>query len=535
MPRGFTLSTLRLAAKRISCGDSRASRSVVGSRRTAILNPGGSSGSAPAVLRNDLPFDHLRETPEPLGQKVRGWSSPSRRLMLSIARALAQGRLPAGAERRVLRRRGEVVDELEREEVAALFDEHLEPVERPAGEALDERLADDRIELAALKDERAQVVDGVLEVPLPCGLPRRKAREDLEQLAFPDDAAQLVVVEAEEVVVGDCGSAGVRPEMPASAPVAGAEVDVSGTIVAISSSIRDPGRRLRRIGDHGPVQPGHLDEAVLVVHADLGVEALEVGRQLHRERHPPARARAWEEDRSPLLHRDGGARNVTVSSSMSATSPSSSSNGRPPTAAMAPSWFGPIATAISWTAPARNAIWSSAARARPRPSPRRGSNGARRAARRLRPGRRRSPRRAPRASASAAVRRRAISALAATSGGGAANQHVVDQLGRRRELGGFGSSPPASAAVAGLGPARGRADERATVPGSSRFPPQTVEQLRERGAAGGPGDLVARQVVVLPAPAPCFEEALDVRRIPAPRAPASRTASSPDCRISLSA
>ena len=80
-----------------------------------------------------------------------------------VARALAQGRLPAGAERRALRRRGEVVDELEREEVAALVDEHLEPVERPAGESLDERLADHGIELAALEDERAQVVDGVLE------------------------------------------------------------------------------------------------------------------------------------------------------------------------------------------------------------------------------------------------------------------------------------------------------------------------------------------------------------------------------------
>ena len=202
---------------------------------------GGAPARTPAAIADDPPLDHLREPPEAARAKRAGMKLPSVASCCSVARALAQGRLPAGAERCVLRRRGEVVDELEREEVAALVDEHLQPVERPAGEALDERLADDRIELAALEDERAQVVDGVLELPLPCGVARRKAREDFEQLAFPDDAAQSVVVEAEEVWSATAVVPAPVRTMPASAPSRAAEVDVVGTIVATSSSIREPG------------------------------------------------------------------------------------------------------------------------------------------------------------------------------------------------------------------------------------------------------------------------------------------------------
>ncbi len=225
-------------------------------------------------------------------------------VVVLAARARAQGGLPAAAELRVFRGRGQVVDELEREEVAALVDEHLEPVERPAGEALDERLADDRIELAALEDERAQVVDGVLELSLPRGIAGREACEHVEQLAFPDDAAQLIIVEADEVLVGDGGRAGARPDDARVRSRAAAEVDRLGHDRRHLELDPRARRRLRRIGEDEPAELRHLHRAVLVVHADLGVEALEVGRQLDGERHAPAGARARQEDRSALLHRD---------------------------------------------------------------------------------------------------------------------------------------------------------------------------------------------------------------------------------------
>ena len=142
MPPFFTSSTLSLAAKSTSRGGSSVSRSVVGSRRMAISKPSGAPARrqppSPITLRS-ITFDSPQK---PLGQNVAGMELPAGRLVLLAAGAGAQGGLPAGTELRLLRRRRQVVDELEREEVAALVDEHLEPVERRAGEALDERLAD---------------------------------------------------------------------------------------------------------------------------------------------------------------------------------------------------------------------------------------------------------------------------------------------------------------------------------------------------------------------------------------------------------
>ena len=146
--------------------------------------------------------------------------------------------------------------------------------------------------------------------------------------------------------------------MPASAPSRLPRSTVSGTIVATSSSIREPGGACAGSASTGPLSLAICTARFLWCtrisaskrSRSAGSLAANVTRLL-----VPVRGRKSESLRRTEMD---GATNVTVSSSMSATAPSSSSNGRPPTAAIAPSWFGPMATEISWTAPARNAIWS---------------------------------------------------------------------------------------------------------------------------------------------------------------------------------
>ena len=140
--------------------------------------------------------------------------------------------------------------------------------------------------------------------------------------------------------------------IPTSAPARVPRSTVSGTIVATSSTIREPGGTSAGSGATSP-----LNLAICTTRfrwctrisaskrpGSGGSLTANVARLL-----VPVRGRKIDSDCWTEIE---GARNVTVSSSMSATSPSSSSNGRPPTAAIAPSWFGPMATEISWTAPA---------------------------------------------------------------------------------------------------------------------------------------------------------------------------------------
>ena len=147
---------------------------------------------------------------------------------------------------------------------------------------------------------------------------------------FADDAAQPVVVEADEVLFGDSRRMGARPHDARVGAVATAQVDLLGHERRHLELDPRARRRLRRIGEDEPAQPGHLHRAVLVVHEDLGVEALEVGGSLTANVTRllvPVRGRNIESLRRTEIE---GATNITVSSSMSATSPSSSSNGRPP-------------------------------------------------------------------------------------------------------------------------------------------------------------------------------------------------------------
>ena len=300
------------------------------------------------------------------------------RLVLLRARALLQRCLPARAKARVLRRRGQVVDELEREEVAPFVDEHLEPVERPPGEALDERLADHGIELASLEGERAQVVDCVLELSLPRRVARREAGQHLEQRSFPNDTAQPVVVEAQEVLAGDCGCAGVSPHDAHVGAGAAAEVHVVGHDRRHLELDPRARRRLRRVGDDEPAQPCHLDDR-----GSCGAR----GSLRRSARGRPAASRRTSHACSCPCEAGRSIRSAASRSTGRETSPSAPPCRRPRraprrTAALRPQRWLPPGSA-RWRRRSRGRLqrgtrWSSAARARPHPSPRRGSSGARR-------------------------------------------------------------------------------------------------------------------------------------------------------------